>query len=111
MGSDSTIRLGLIGLGNIAGQHIENIQSGRVPGCRLAALCSRQPNELAAQLGVPHFSDYRELVDSGSCDAVLVATPTCSHFEIGGVAIHQTGSPLPERRHFGPPSRTGTSGC
>jgi predicted dehydrogenase len=87
MGSDSTIRLGLIGLGNIAGQHIENIQSGRVPGCRLAALCSRQPNELAAQLGVPHFSDYRELVDSGSCDAVLVATPTCSHFEIGGVAL------------------------
>jgi predicted dehydrogenase len=87
MGAAADIRLGIVGLGNIARQHIDNITGGRVPGCRIAALCSRHADELAAELGVPHFSDYRALVASGDCDAVLVATPTFSHFEIGACVL------------------------
>ncbi|GAB3273533.1 Gfo/Idh/MocA family protein [Parahaliea aestuarii] len=83
MTTDPTIRLGVIGLGNIAQQHIQHIQSGLVPGCRVAAVCSRNPHPLAAELGVPHFGDYRELVDAGVCDAVLIATPTFAHLDSG----------------------------
>jgi predicted dehydrogenase len=82
-----TVRLGIIGLGNIAGQHIENITSGQVPDCEVAALCSRQPSELAAELNIPHYNDYQALLDSGTCDAVLIATPTFSHAPIGIAAL------------------------
>jgi predicted dehydrogenase len=78
------VRLGVIGLGNIARQHIQNIRSGEVANCRLAAVCSRQPGDAA---GAPHFTDYRELLGSGLCDAVLIATPTFSHYEIGAAAL------------------------
>ncbi len=81
------IRLGVIGLGNIARQHIQNIVSGEVSGCQLAALCSRTAHPLASELGVPHFQDYRELIGSGCCDAVLIATPTFTHMETGICAL------------------------
>ena len=87
MGQDKLVRLGVIGLGNIARQHIENLTSGQIKDCVLAAVCSRQPTALVVELGVPHFTDYTELVHSGLCDAVLVATPTFTHFETGACAL------------------------
>ena len=90
MNSGNEVRLGVIGLGNIARQHIDNVSNSLVAGCGISALCSRQACELAEQIGVPHFSDYRELIDSGLCDAVLIATPTSSHFEIGSAALKES---------------------
>lgn len=87
MNHRETVRLGVIGLGNIAKQHIDNVRSGQVADCEIAALCSRSPSELATEIDVPHFTDYRELIASGHCDAVLVATPTFSHFDIGAAAL------------------------
>ena len=81
------LRMGVIGLGNIAGQHIDHIVAGLVPGCRVTALCSRTPTDQAETLGIPHYCDYRELIDSGHCDAVLVATPTFSHAQVGSYAL------------------------
>jgi len=86
MSKSSKVRLGIIGLGNIAQQHIASIQA-EVPHCQITALCSRKPTELAQILNVPHFSDYRELIEQGNCDAVLVATPTFSHADIGAFAL------------------------
>ena len=87
MSSTQQVRLGIIGLGNIAQQHIRHIVGGQVPACRVAAVCSRQPHPIATELAVPHFSDYRELVDSGLCDAVLIASPTFTHREAGDYAL------------------------
>jgi predicted dehydrogenase len=85
--SRKPVRLGVIGLGNIANQHIDNVRTGRVADCEITALCSRSPSELATKIGLPHFTDYRELIASGRCDAVLIATPTFSHFDIGAAAL------------------------
>ena len=80
------LRLGIVGLGNIARQHLDTVRAGAVPGCAVAALCSRTaPGEAAS--GLPHFTDYRALVDSGLCDAVLVASPTYTHREVGEYAL------------------------
>ncbi len=87
MGQKKVVRLGVIGLGNIGRQHIQNLTSGLVTDCVLAAVCSRQPPAQAAELGVPHFTDYTALVHSGTCDAVLVATPTFTHYETGACAL------------------------
>ncbi len=81
------VRLGVIGLGNIAKKHIQNIRAGEVAGCELAAVCSRNPGAGATAPGIRHFTDYRDLIASGLCDAVLVATPTFNHLEIGTAAL------------------------
>ena len=81
------VRLGIVGLGNIGRQHIAQIQSGAVERCTVAALASRQTPTPALDTGARHFSDYRQLVDSGECDAVLVASPTFTHREIGAYVL------------------------
>lgn len=85
MAEQSAVRLGVIGLGNIAGQHIENILEGRVHDTVLAAVCSRRAPE--RDYGVPHFPDYAALLDSGLCNAVLIATPTFAHAAMGVAAL------------------------
>ncbi len=83
------VRLGVIGLGNIGQQHLGHIRSGAVQGCEVTALCARQPSVLAAETGATQFADYREMIDSGLVDAVLVATPTQSHRDIGMYALER----------------------
>lgn len=84
-----SISIGIIGAGNIARQHIQHIANGAVPRCRVSAICSRSDNGLAAEADATHYSDYRALIDSGSCDAVLIATPTRLHYEMGSYALSQ----------------------
>lgn len=79
------VRLGVIGLGNIASQHIGNIARGAVDDCTLAATCSRRAPE--DTFGVPHFTDANTLIASGLCDAVLIATPTFEHAAMGEAAL------------------------
>jgi predicted dehydrogenase len=83
------VRIGVIGLGNIAKQHIDNIVSKAVQGCQLTAISSRSGSELATEIGVQHFCDYRELCDSGLIDAVIIATPTMAHFAMAKYALER----------------------
>ncbi|MEP4147724.1 MAG: Gfo/Idh/MocA family oxidoreductase [Halioglobus sp.] len=83
MNQTTAVRLGVIGLGNIAQQHIDNVTSGAAGRCQLTAICSRNPSELAEIHRVQHFAKPLELIQSGLCDAVLVATPTFNHCEVG----------------------------
>jgi predicted dehydrogenase len=87
MSAEVAVRLGIVGLGNIGRQHIDNITGGRVKGCTLAAVSSRQTGELDDKPGVAHFTDYRDMIASELCDAVLVATPTFNHAEIGACVL------------------------
>ncbi len=84
-----TVRLGIIGLGNIGQQHVAQVSNGEAGSCVISALASRGDNTLADKVGAGHYSDYRQLVDSGDCDAVIVATPTMSHKEIGLYALEK----------------------
>ncbi|EWH09159.1 oxidoreductase domain-containing protein [Catenovulum agarivorans DS-2] len=83
------IRLGVVGLGNIAQQHIANIRNGEVSGFKITALCSRNKTDLADEIGAQHFSDYKKLIDANVIDAILIATPTMSHFEIAQYALNK----------------------
>lgn len=85
----NSVKIGIIGLGNIAKQHIDNILKGHVKGAELIALCSRTDDSLATELGLKHFSSYQALIDSKLVDAIIIATPTMSHFEIAKYALQQ----------------------
>ena len=77
------LKLGIIGAGNIAGAHVRNIHEGRVPGVVIAAMADRKESRRNwVKETVPEaqvFEEGSDLIKSGVCDAVLVATPHYQH--------------------------------
>jgi predicted dehydrogenase len=87
MVSHTSIRLGIIGVGNMGAYHARCILDGKVPGLTLAALADHNADRLAQFPGVAHFADAQEMLGSGSIDAVLIATPHYSHTTLGIAAL------------------------
>jgi predicted dehydrogenase len=80
------VRIGIIGIGGMGTNHARTITEGQVPGLRLTAVADvRQARLDWARENLPEdislFSDGKELIDSGKCDAVLIATPHYFHPE------------------------------
>ena len=79
------IRYGIIGCGSMGREHIENIRA--MPSTQVTAIADTDSGSRAkAQdlLGpdARSFTDYRDLLASGLCDAVVVATPNFTHVDI-----------------------------
>lgn len=85
------VRLGIIGMGNIGKHHAEYLLAGKVPRCELTALCSTSPHKLdaykAKRLAI--YDDGVKLLDSGTVDAVIVATPHYQHTSLGIAALER----------------------
>ena len=77
------LRLGIIGAGNIGTTHIGNVKSGRCPQVVITAVADRRESRRAwAQEQLPDatlFTEGSDLIASGACDAVLIATPHYQH--------------------------------
>lgn len=61
-----------------------------LPETELVAVCSasvERTQEVATQLGVRGFTDYRELLRSGEVEAVIIATPHPLHSQIASEAF------------------------
>ena len=79
------LRFGVIGAGSMGLEHILNIAA--LPGGRVTALAdphgvSLDKASATIDNQVMTFSDHRRLIDSGECDAVVVASPNMTHIEI-----------------------------
>ena len=81
------VRLGIIGMGNIGRHHAAYLAAGKVRRCELTAVCSTSPDKLEGYQPVKIFGDGRELVRSGTVDAVLIATPHYQHTSLGIAAL------------------------
>jgi len=80
----------VIGVGYLGRFHAQKY--AKLPGCRLLAVVDADPQRaasVAAELGVDHSADYRQLL--GEVDAVSIAAPTTLHHEIAQ-AFLQSGS-------------------
>jgi len=78
------VKLGIIGLGNMGSAHVKSILEGKVPDIEISAVADRMEGRRAwaagcLPQGVPVFNDGMELIKSGRCGAVLVATPHYDH--------------------------------
>jgi predicted dehydrogenase len=82
-----TVRLGLVGLGNMGRAHRHNIVSGRVQGLELAAVCDRPEFLPEKREGEAQFSDVSDMIASGAIDAIHICTPHFSHAPIGVEAL------------------------
>ena len=72
-----TIRIGIIGLGQVGQKHAEYLLSGHITHATLAAVCTRTKDNLLPyhEKGIATFTSKQELLSSGTVDAVLIATP------------------------------------
>jgi predicted dehydrogenase len=78
-----SVRLGIIGLGNMGAGHADKIVSGKVSRCEITAVCDPAPEKLAQFPNARAFTRSEELIRSGAVDAVLIATPHFDHTTIG----------------------------
>jgi predicted dehydrogenase len=77
----------------MGGEHLK-ASHGKLEEARFTALCDVNETALrekSAQYGLPAFASYEEMIDSGACDAVLIATPHPFH---APVAIYAAGRGL-----------------
>jgi len=92
----STIRLGVIGYGNIGTAHTTCIGAGLIEGAVLGAVCDINPDRLRAagekHPGAALFSSHEELIHSGAVDAVIISVPHPFHSII---ACHTLAAGLP----------------
>ncbi len=78
------VKLGIIGIGNMGSAHCNNYMAGLLPEIELVAVADRRESrrEWAKETLPPEveiFEDGDELILSGLCDAVIIATPHYDH--------------------------------
>jgi predicted dehydrogenase len=83
--TSDVLRFGIIGTGMMGCEHIRNLKL--VPGVRVTAIAdsdegSRGWGRLAVGGDVEVYTDYRELLAKAPVDAVVVATPNFTHFDV-----------------------------
>lgn len=85
MAEPRPLRCAVLGAGRIGRIHAANL-ARHVEGARLAAIVDLAPaaaEALAVQLHVPIVSaDYREILARDDIDAVVVCTPTATHYDV-----------------------------
>jgi predicted dehydrogenase len=82
-----TVRLGIVGMGNMGKAHLANIRAGKVPGLRVTAMCESVGTLPPQQEGETPYTDVSEMIKSGNIDAILICTPHFSHTTIGIEAL------------------------
>ena len=87
------IKLGIIGVGNIGTTHTNIILDGKAPEIELVAVadhivsrCDWVKEKLP---GVKVFADGEEMINSGVCEAIIVATPHYQHPELTIKALNK----------------------
>ena len=77
------LKLGLIGVGKIGSGHVQRVLGGECPNITITAIADRRASRrdwAARQLPEARiFVEGSELIHSGACDAVLIATPHYQH--------------------------------
>src|SRR6185436_1329655 len=85
LGANDRVNVGVVGAGGQGTTLIRNMAT--VPNSKITAMCDIfEPNRskganLAGSQPKP-FTDYRKMIESKDVDAVVIATPLHSHFEI-----------------------------
>lgn len=79
-----SVRIGIIGIGNMGSHHANYIVNGEIKGAQLTAVCDINPKRLewAKQTlgeGVKLFESADALYESGLIDGVIIAVPHYDH--------------------------------
>lgn len=84
------IKVGIIGAGKMGISHHAIFNS--YPGAKVSAVCDTSGfilSTLKKHVAVETYKDYKDMVDDGKLDAVVIATPTRTHFETAKYALER----------------------
>ncbi|MGW7162981.1 Gfo/Idh/MocA family protein [Paenibacillus taichungensis] len=78
------LRIGIIGMGNMGSDHAKKLINGTVMEVELTAVSDMDEKRIkASKMYLPdtlgYFNSPEELINSGLCDAVIIATPHYDH--------------------------------
>ena len=79
----NTVRLGIIGMGNMGKFHADYLLNHKVQRAELIAVCSPSPAKLEPYRPLQIFDRGEKLIESGAVDAVVIATPHYQHTALG----------------------------
>ena len=92
------VRVGVIGVGGMGYGHCKSVES--LKETELTCVCDVE-EEVAKEKGdefkAKYFTDYKELINSGLCDGVIVATPHWFHPDISVLAMENNLHCLSEK--------------
>ncbi len=78
-----TVRLGIVGMGNMGKFHADYLLNHKVSRCELTAVSDAFPANLEKFKQLKTFNTSEEMIRSGTIDAILIATPHFLHTSIG----------------------------
>jgi predicted dehydrogenase len=85
------VRVGIVGLGGQGLAYADLIADGPIPDMTLGAAfdvdLAKEQVAKSKYPGVPFYSDYGDLLDSGDVDAVIICVPHYLHPELGIAAL------------------------
>ncbi|MGZ9586194.1 Gfo/Idh/MocA family protein [Paenibacillus marinisediminis] len=89
-----SVRIGIIGIGNMGSSHALSIVKGNIKGAVLGAVCDINPDRqqwALEKLGsdIPFYHHPDALIASGQVDAIIIATPHYDHPALAVQAIKQ----------------------
>ncbi len=96
------VRVGIIGIGNMGSSHCRTILKNEVPEMELTAVADlRESRRIWAKDALPKevsiFTTGEELIESGICEAVIVATPHYDHPRLVMMALDHGQHALSEK--------------
>jgi predicted dehydrogenase len=83
------VKIGIIGIGSMAGCHLKNLETTR--GVKLTAVCDiikDRADRAAATYTCAAYANHAQLLKDKVCDAVIIATPHYAHTTIGIDALN-----------------------
>ncbi len=87
----NTVKVGIIGIGNMGSAHATCVASNQINGMVLSAVCDILPEKLEycrkQYPGVALYADWQQLLSDKSIDAVIIAVPHPLHAEIAMAAL------------------------
>lgn len=93
----NTVRIGIIGMGNMGRYHADYLLAGKVNRAELVAVCSPSPGKLEKYKPLRIYDDGEKLIRSGEIDAAVIATPHYQHTSLGIAAIEAGLHPMVEK--------------
>lgn len=81
------VKIGIVGLGPIGSMHADNLAAGKIPNARLVCACEQKPVDESKYSGVKIFKDIDEMLAKGGMDAVIISTPSFTHFPLGAKSL------------------------
>ncbi|MBX3421914.1 MAG: Gfo/Idh/MocA family oxidoreductase [Pirellulaceae bacterium] len=85
------IRIGTVGLGYWGPNLLRCLTE--IPNCKVTAVCDQRPDQLLRMRerhpSVRCFQDFSQMLESNLVDAVVIATPTTTHFPLAMQALER----------------------